>query len=54
MIRPDGGRQGKLEFISIEEMVPADHLLRTIDRHMDFGFVKERLYPLSGQRAAGG
>lgn len=46
MIRPKVERQGKLEFISIEDMVPEDHLLRKIDRHMDFGFVRERLYPL--------
>lgn len=46
MIRENGVKQGKLEFISIEEMVPKDHLLRTIERHMDFGFVKERMYPL--------
>lgn len=46
MIRKNDAKQGKLEFISIEEMVPKDHLLRKIDRHMDFGFVKERLYPL--------
>lgn len=44
MIRPRT-RQVKLEFISIEEMVPSDHLLRKIDSAMDFGFVKERLYP---------
>ncbi|MHB9029770.1 MAG: IS1182 family transposase [Candidatus Latescibacterota bacterium] len=39
-------RQVKLEFISIEEMVPKDHLLRKIDATIDFGFTKERLYPL--------
>ena len=46
MIRPDGGRQGKREFIRIEEMAPDDHLLRKIDTYMDFGCVKERLYPV--------
>jgi transposase len=45
MIKPVT-RQVKLEFISIEEMVPQDHLLRKIDAAIDFGFVKERLYPL--------
>ena len=45
MIKPVT-RQEKLEFISIEEMVPKDHLLRKIDATIDFEFVKERLYPL--------
>lgn len=45
MIKPVA-RQVKLEFIRIEEMVPQDHLLRKIDAAIDFGFVKERLYPL--------
>jgi transposase len=30
-------------YFSLEEYVPADHLLRLIDRHVDFGFVRERL-----------
>jgi hypothetical protein len=46
MIRKSVQKQLKLEFISIEDMVPEDHLLRMIDRNMDFGFVRERLYPL--------
>ena len=46
MTRPDGGQQGKREFIRIEEMAPDDHLLRKIDTYMDFGCVKERLYPV--------
>lgn len=46
MIRKSGPQQLKMEFISIENMVPEDHLLRVIDRNMDFGFVRERLYPL--------
>ena len=39
-------QQSKMEFLSIEELVPEDHILRKIDHHMDFGFVRERLYPL--------
>lgn len=44
MIKPIK-RQIKLEFISIEEMVPQDHLLRKIDTNIDFGFARKRLYP---------
>lgn len=27
----------------LEEQIPADHLLRLIDRYVDFSFVRERL-----------
>jgi hypothetical protein len=46
MIRKRGPKQVQMEFITIEEMVPEDHLLRVIDRTIDFSFVQERLYPL--------
>ncbi|MFX4301649.1 hypothetical protein ACOJUR_05135 [Alicyclobacillus tolerans] len=29
------GRQLEFEFVSIEELVPEDHLLRKIDRYID-------------------
>ncbi len=32
-----------MEFVSIEELVPADHLLRKIDRTIDFKFIRERV-----------
>lgn len=31
--------QSSLEFVSIDELVPSDHLLRKIDKTIDFGFV---------------
>ncbi len=46
MIQRKEGTQRELEFISIEELVPSDHLLRLIDSSMDFSFVRKRLYPL--------
>jgi len=32
-----------MEFVSIEELVPKDHLLRKIDKVIDFGFIRERV-----------
>jgi transposase len=41
------GRQDRSEslfyYFRLEDQVPEDHLLRLIDRHVDFGFVRERL-----------
>jgi transposase len=30
-------------YFRLEDQIPNDHLLRLIDRHIDFGFVRERL-----------
>jgi transposase len=35
-----------MEFVSIEEMVPKDHLLRKIDKVIDFGFIREKVKDL--------
>jgi transposase len=35
-------RQISMEFVSIEELVPKDHLLRKIDKAIDFGFIREK------------
>ena len=32
-----------MEFVSIEELVPRDHLLRKIDKVIDFGFIREKV-----------
>lgn len=34
------------ELISIDECVPEDHLLRSIERHIDFSFIYELVEPL--------
>ena len=35
-----------MEFVSIEELVPKDHLLRKIDKIIDFGFIREKVKDL--------
>jgi len=39
-------KQPKMEFVIIEQLVPEDHLLRRIDKYIDFGFIKEKVRPL--------
>lgn len=33
--------QSSLEFVCIDELVPQDHLLRKVDKHIDFSFIHE-------------
>lgn len=33
--------QPSLEFVTIDELVPADHLLRKIDAKIDFSFIHD-------------
>lgn len=33
--------QSTLEFVSIDELVPQDHLLRKVDKHIDFDFIHD-------------
>ena len=41
------GQQSRTEslfyYLRLEEQIPTDHLLRIIDDHVDFGFVREEL-----------
>lgn len=46
MLRKQGGRPTELEFVSIDELVPGDHLLRKIERAVDFSFIRERVESL--------
>ncbi|MFC2949120.1 transposase, partial [Virgibacillus sediminis] len=39
-------RQNELEMVTIEELVPEDHLLRKIDQYIDFSFIPEKVRPL--------
>ena len=34
--------QNEMEFISIDSLVPEDHILRKISKHIDFSFINER------------
>ena len=46
MLRERNDRQISMEFVSIEELVPTDHLLRKIDKVIDFAFIRERVRDL--------
>ncbi|WP_180994148.1 IS1182 family transposase [Bacillus sp. Marseille-P3661] len=37
--------QNEVEFVSMEDLVPEDHLLRKIDKYIDFSFIPERVRP---------
>ncbi len=41
-----GRRQQEMEYVNLEELVPKDHLLRKIDRYVDFEFIREKCRPL--------
>ena len=43
MLREHDNKQIGMEFVSIEELVPRDHLLRKIDRVIDFEFIREKV-----------
>jgi len=42
MLPKDKGVQDKFEFVSIENLVPQEHLLRKIERAIDFSFIREK------------
>ena len=46
MLPTEKAFQCALEFISIDEMVPSDHLLRKIDAVIDFTFIRDRVKDL--------
>lgn len=46
MLREHDNKQISLEFVSIEELVPKDHLLRKIDRVIDFNFIRAKVKDL--------
>jgi transposase len=43
MLKRPTPQQAALEIVTLEELVPADHLLRKIARAIDFGFIRERV-----------
>lgn len=45
MLKSKESSQNELEFISIDELVPEDHLLRLIDKYIDFSFIIEKTKP---------
>ena len=38
-------RQSEMEIVTIEELVPDNHLLRKIDQYIDFSFIPEKVRP---------
>ncbi|WP_157359587.1 IS1182 family transposase [Caldimonas brevitalea] len=55
MLKPAHPKQCELEMVTLEELVPADHLLRHIERHIDFGFIRVKtahLYSADNGRPA--
>lgn len=46
MIRNEYLKQIELETVTIEQLVPDDHILRKIEEHFDFSFVRQRMEPL--------
>ena len=45
MLREKDSDQGRLEIVNIEDPVPADHLLRKIDKYIDFSFINDMCRP---------
>ena len=43
MLKKPEAQQQELEMVSIESLVPSGHLLRKIDRAVDFSFIHERV-----------
>ena len=35
-----------MEFVCIDNLVPEDHILRQVQKHIDFSFVRDRMEPL--------
>lgn len=46
MLRENDNKQTGMEFVCIEELVPKDHLLRKIDRVIDFDFIRDKVKDL--------
>lgn len=43
MLTKQGDHQGEMEFVSIEELVPQEHLVRKIEAAIDFRFIYEKV-----------
>ena len=41
MLKAPVPHQHELEMVTLEELVPQDHLLRLIDRHIQFDFIRD-------------
>ncbi|MET3697816.1 hypothetical protein ABID53_002176 [Bacillus oleivorans] len=43
MFKPKGSSQSEYEFVFIDEIVPDDHLLRLIEKYIDFSILLEKV-----------
>lgn len=43
MLRSNRDKQQNYELVSIEDLVPDDHMLRKIDKYIDFSFIDEKV-----------
>ncbi len=46
MLRQQREKQQKMSLVIMEQMVPEDHLLRKVDRAVDFSFIHDLCAPL--------
>lgn len=51
MLRKSYDKQSAMEFVSIEQLVPQDHLLRKIDKYIDFSFILDKVRPYYSEDA---
>ena len=45
MLHTRSHTQNEVEFVLLDELVPANHLLRKIDKHIDFSFILDKVRP---------
>lgn len=45
MLRSNKEKQNEYEFVCLEELVPKDHLLRKIEKYIDFSFILDLVKP---------
>ncbi|MEE3110516.1 MAG: IS5/IS1182 family transposase, partial [Pseudomonadota bacterium] len=43
MLKDPSPQQHELEMVTLEELVPSNHLLRQIEAALDFSFIRERV-----------
>ena len=46
MLKPIEPRQNRLERVVMEDLVPSDHLLRKLDRYLQFDFIRDQVKSL--------
>lgn len=49
MFTERSGKQNKIEMVILDELVPQDHLLRRIDKTIDFSFINKICKPYTAR-----